>query len=174
MLKLLFWRSTVITIFYWLQVKSCWRNNIYWRVLPNQCFSLSKHIWKILKASLRVARSVLIFTLVKWPCKSYWRTKYHMIYFLEIYIEVQFTTTPAALWEQSLLTVELTNRKQEFCQWANWKQWEPQRNFVDIFPINTIYLICFRPIRVENGTDDRTTKAHLEKLKYSRGPYLDL
>ncbi len=39
-----------------------WRNDTNRKVLPNHCVSLSKSIWKTLKASLRAAIGVFIFT----------------------------------------------------------------------------------------------------------------
>ncbi len=60
-------------------------------------------LWKKLKASLKVASDVLIFAPLNflWTDKAYWSTKYAKIY-LEIFIEVKFTTTLAALCDQSL------------------------------------------------------------------------
>jgi len=57
------------------------------------------------------------------------------------------------------------NRNQEFTNITNRKQRGPQRNSLDISPINVCSPICFHLNRVENGNADISVEEHLENLK---------
>jgi hypothetical protein len=71
-----------------------------------------------------------------------------------------FTVSPPsskdllAILKNTLELERWTNRNQEFTQKTNRKQRGPQRNSVDISPINVGSQICFHLNRVGNGNDD--------------------
>ncbi len=65
-----------------------------------------------------------------------------------------------------------TKSNQEFSHWINRKRRGPQRNLVDICPINVSPPICFHLNRVGNGKDDISSKEHFRNSKISRRSHL--
>ncbi len=89
---------------------------------------------------------------------------------------LNFSPRPLNLFEilKNILEFEeWTNRNQEFSQWTNRKRREPQRNLVDVSPINLISSICFHLNRVGNGNDDISSDDYFDNSKTVSGSYLD-